>query len=81
MKFIRQLFQRYVVWLVERQGWTAIPTAAFKRHRVFLPQLLTFCNTSGFLRDGRYPGGRHAERKIRAIVREHGIIRSVQIES
>lgn len=25
-----------------------------------------FCSRSGFLRDGRYPGGRPAERKLRA---------------
>lgn len=33
-------------------------------------ELTAFCNTSGFLRDGRYPGGRHAERKIRRLVND-----------
>lgn len=28
-------------------------------------QAIRLCDESGFLRDGRYPGGRHAERKLR----------------
>lgn len=31
--------------------------------------LMELCECSGFLRDGRYPGGRHAERKVRGYAR------------
>lgn len=33
-----------------------------------LTEVSSFMDRSGFLRDGRYPGGRHAERKVRGLV-------------
>ena len=42
--------------------------AEFRVAQDAIIELRTFTQVSGFLRDGRYPGGRHAERKIRADV-------------
>lgn len=63
--YILRLQRRALAWLLARFG-----LAAFDAHQLALAQqaardVLLFCTTSGFLRDGRYPGGRHAERKIR----------------
>ena len=53
----RTVERHYDVWLIHRTDWEGVLEHA--------AQVNAFCDHSGFLRDGRYPGGRHAERKIR----------------
>ncbi len=56
-RLARVIERHYKCYLIGRGEWDA---AIY-----FGENLHEFCRKSGFLRDGRYPGGRHAERKIR----------------
>ena len=49
--------RHYGAYLIHRGDWVGVRQSAL--------DVNVFCDRSGFLRDGRYPGGRHAERKIR----------------
>lgn len=51
-----------------RWGMVPYPTEEAVATTHDLNALVAFTSTSGFLRDGRYPGGRHAERKIHRTV-------------
>ena len=64
-----QRFQR----ACEQQGMTPFPTAEARDTARVLDDLTAFTEKSGFLRDGRYPGGRQAEKKIaRTVARVQG---------
>lgn len=54
----RQVERHYAAVLVE--------DAALAQALDMAADVGAFCEHSGFLRDGRYPGGRHAERKLRS---------------
>lgn len=54
-------------WLRSR-GLCIVALGPFTDARAWLLDAEIFCDTSGFLRDGRYPGGREAERKLRGKV-------------
>ncbi len=57
---LAQVIERhYSAYLVLQSDWQVVVNETVS--------LDIFCNKSGFLRDGRYPGGRHAERKIRRL--------------
>jgi hypothetical protein len=60
---------RWWLWKLCRQvGVYPVPVARLRRADAILEDLYWFTETSGFLRDGRYPGGRHAERRIMGLV-------------
>lgn len=54
--------RHYSAYLVRQSDWQEVVNET--------ASLDVFCNKSGFLWDGRYSGGRHAERKIRRMAGE-----------
>lgn len=67
--FFSRLYRRVLVrslsWLLSRFGLVALRTKDYDAARCAALSALDFTQHSGFLRDGRYPGGRHAEHKLR----------------
>ncbi len=62
---------RWWLWKLCRQVRVyPVPVDRLVRAEAVLEDLYWFTERSGFLRDGRYPGGRHAERRIIAYVDE-----------
>ena len=61
----RRVLVRLLSWLLSRFGLVAVSEPAFYDARAAGMAAVLICRHSGFLRDGRYPGGRHAERKLR----------------
>lgn len=60
--FARVVQRHYKAQLITVENWYAMNRE--------LSCVVAFCGHSGFLRDGRYPGGRHAERKICGMIGE-----------
>lgn len=67
--FFSRLYRRVLVrslsWLLSRFGLVALRTKDYNAAKSAAFIALDFTQHSGFLRDGRYPGGRHAERTLR----------------
>ncbi len=74
MKWLRKkyLAMRWLWFWGECERLHVYPLARERltRAEMVLDDLYWLTQESGYLRDGRYPGGRHAERKIRVMVDE-----------
>ena len=70
--FFSRLYRRVLVrslsWLLSKFGLVAVRSESYYAARVSAIEAIAFCERSGFLRDERYPGGRHAERKLRHLL-------------
>lgn len=77
---LTKIKERWRAWRWHRfieacRRWGMVPYPMWEARETShdLDSLIRFTSHSGFLRDGRYPGGRHAERKIhRTIARVAG---------
>jgi len=59
-----RLSDRILAAWARARGLEPVPAVVAREAVAAADDLVSFCMSSGFLRDGRYPGGRLAERKI-----------------
>lgn len=65
MKRLRTWYFRWLVLQCRLYRCSVVPTETVEEAAQAAARIQVTCRKSDFLRDGRYPGGRHAERKIR----------------
>lgn len=66
-RWFRRIAEALASLLCRVVGCVPVEEGEYKALAAAGRELTGFCGRSGFLRDGRHSGGRHAERKIRAI--------------
>lgn len=64
----RRVLWWMLLWISDRFGVVPVPRDRYLAARLQVLEVIQFCAGSGFLRDGRYPGGRPAERKLRSLL-------------